>query len=82
MLGRITTEPTPAGLPAIEQEAEIFMTWSQMKNLVLTMQAVLQMIESEVGLIPLASTPDDQEAALDTIRTHVRILNFPQRTQP
>jgi hypothetical protein len=82
MLGRITTEPTPAGLAAVEQEAEIFMTWPQLKSLVLTMQAVLQVIESEIGPIPLASPPGDQEAAVDTIRTHVRNLNFPQRTPP
>jgi hypothetical protein len=82
MLARITSEPTPAGLPAVEQEAEILMTWPQMKSLVLTMQAVLQMIESEVGHIPLAGTQVDQESALDSIRTHVRNLKFPQRTPP
>lgn len=79
MLGTITTEPTPAGTAMLEQEAEIFMTWAQVKNLILTMQLVVQTIESEIGPIPIALV--DQEAALDNIRTHVRKLNLSQ-TQP
>jgi len=53
MLGTITTQPTSAGMPIIEQQTEVFMTWVQMKNLVQTMQTVLQMIELEVGPIPV-----------------------------
>jgi hypothetical protein len=81
MLGTITTQPTSAGMPIIEQQTEVFMTWVQMKNLVQTMQTVLQMIELEVGPIPVVP-PSDPEAALDSIRAHVRNLNFPQRSQP
>jgi len=80
MLGTITTDPTPAGRAMLEQEAEIFMTWAQVKNLMLTMQSVIQTIESEIGPIP--SVLVDQEAALDTIRTHVRKLNLSQWAQP
>jgi hypothetical protein len=80
MLGTITSDSTPAGTAVLEQEAEIFMTWAQLKNLTLTMQLVIQTIESEIGPIPIALV--DQEAALDNIRTHVRKLNLSQWAQP
>jgi hypothetical protein len=82
MLGKVTTDPTPAGMPIVEQEAEIFMTWNQLKNLTLTMQLVIQMTESEIGPIPISLTSGSQEAALDTIRAHLRNLNFPQVAKP
>jgi hypothetical protein len=82
MLGTISSDATSAGMPTIEQQAEIFMTWAQMKGVVLTLQTVLDIIESEVGPIPVPVAQGDQEAARDVIRTRVRNLNFPQRAQP
>jgi hypothetical protein len=73
----ISTDDSAQGLKVLRQEAEVFMTWPQLKNLVLTMSNVVNMIEAEVGPIP-APPPNaaELEKGLESMRGHVRAVNL------
>ena len=77
MFSIIGSDDSPEAWPQTTQEAEIFMSWSQIKNLVSTLGRVVDIIESDIGPIPMSvPKPKEEEASLDRLRGHIGNLGM------